>query len=89
MNSVATVVLIGAAILGVVFLIWIADALLAYVVRNFIRGSVGVRLLLLIPLLVLFLVHIITSIFAVLCMVFTGYTAASAARNWWHKGGRR
>jgi len=48
--------------------------------------SIAIQALLLLPWIALTLWCFVLNIFVVICALFTGYTIATGARNWWHKG---
>jgi hypothetical protein len=56
---------------------WLADEIRV--------GSVGVKLVLLIPFLVIACVAIILDVIHTLVFCWAGYTMMVGARNWWHK----
>jgi len=73
-------------IFGFVWIIMIADKLLAWVAQQFREGSVLKKILLLIPLVLLLIFSTFTWILAIGLGLFALYTVATGTRNWWHKG---
>jgi len=88
MGGLAIVILTVLAVVVFVLIIKFSFALLD-VVTEFCTDkdrSIVAQLLLLLPWIALTLWCLILNIFVVICALFTGYTIATGARNWWHKG---